>query len=1194
MWVAAGSGGGAASNMLWSTDGKTWNASTNNTFNSIGTAVAWNGSLWVAAGNGGAAASNMLWSTDGKTWNASTNSTFSSYGSAVAWNGSLWVAAGNGGAAASNMLWSTDGKTWNASTGTSFANYGNAVAWNGSLWVAAGSGGGAAYSMMWSTDGKTWTASSNNAFSTNGYGVASALPLTTYAYGGGALQIVGGSSNLPTNVAGSVYETSGFTNTLGTITGTYSGPVPSYDATVYSFTSGSGTFVVPTGAPVVVDYLIVGGGGAGGNWVGGGGGAGGLVYAKGVQLPAGSYSWAVGAGGVGVTGCNVSAGSGSNSSLSNAAFGNVVAVGGGAGGTYNTALTAVTNAGSNGGSGGGGAQNGTTLDPGGVGAIGQGTSGGSCAATGFSGGGGGGGAGGVGTSTTTNAGGAGGIGLVIPITGSNVYYAGGGGGFGDLAAAVGAGGLGGGGAGVNAVGSNGISGLANTGAGGGGSGRNTATYAGGSGGSGIIIIRVYTNTGSRMLIGDGSGYSLALSAQSNAVTRDVMTVTDQGNVTIGLSNAYFNNQTGCALDASGNLYVADNGNYRVRKVSPSGIVTTVAGNGINASTNGTGFAAQFVSPYGIVVDTSTNIAYVAEAGAGTALAWLGRTIRAINLSTGAVTTIAGSNGAAAALTDAIIGTNARFSSPAGLAIGTYSSVKYLFVNDDSGTTATGAIRKINLTSGNYEVTTVGSNIGNNAGVAYDGLRYVYACRYSAHVIVSFDLSLASNQTAAVLAGSGTGASVDGSGTGASFNQPLGMCTDGTNLYVSDSAGNTIRKIVITGAAVTTLAGSNALSGSTDATGSAARFNFPNVLAIDSANSNLYIPDRNNNKIRKLNLATCNVTTYAGTGVAGFADGSVPTTTVVNNTLLVNSNVGINCNAPGYALDVGGNMKAPGYSVISTSNDLINGAPSYGMGTANFNILGYTGVGATLPLQIAHYYGIAFQAGASAWNPGAPTCVMGNGRVGINCNAPAFTLDVTGALNLYSNITGPFAPITGTSSNGSFAIGIAGGATQYAVNALTGDTVIRSAQNSLLLASGNGGNAGSNYAGGICISNSNVGINTNAPVSAYALDVNGAISTRGGTAQTTKGFINMLPADGTHTGFIEFWSSNAVSRLSYIGYATSTGMDISSSVPLRIFGANVSIGASATTPAYQLDVNGQIRATGLIYANSGVVYGVQTF
>ena len=976
LWVAAGQGGGAANSMMWSTDGKTWNASSNNAFSTAGYAVAWNGSLWVAGGAGGGAAFNMMWSTDGKTWNASSNSTFATSGTAVAWNGSLWVAAGNANnTAAGSMMWSTDGKTWNASSNPTFPSYGTAVAWNGSLWVAAGSGGAtAASNMLWSTDGKTWNASTGNAFSTGGNGVASALPLTTYASGGGGLQIVGGSSNLPTNVTGSLYNASGFSTTLTSVTGTATSNVVQ-DATVYSFTSGTGGFTVPTGG-VIVDYLVVGGGGSGGGGVGGGGGAGGLVYAKGVQLPAGSYTWTVGAGGASVA-TNTTGNNGSASSLSNAAFGNILALGGGGGGGYASPYTGLP-----GGSGGGAAGGVSAAYAGGSNATGQGQSGGS--APGLGGGQygcGGGGAGAAGGANTATAAGAGGNGLAIPITGSNVYYAGGGGGSQQVTPSVpgSLGGLGGGGTGSGQTVYGVTGGAANSGGGGGGASGGTNTAAGGSG---VVIIRVYTNIGSRLLIGDGSGYSLALSAQSNAVTTDVMTITDQGNVSIGLTNAVFNGPVPAKFDSIGNLYVADYSGHRVRKITPNGIVTTLVGNGQQSNVIGTGTGASLNTPQALgVVDT---------AGVGTLyVATLTGNIYQVTLPGGVMTLFSGSNAVGV-----IDGTTSNTSSYGNNTRELTSDGTYLYVADAGNQNS---IRRIALATGIPQtLNSSGAWATNSAGALAKptilGTAYVNGLALSNTTIY---YSANSTGIYSITTGSGTSSTV---ATGFTTTYAVAIDSAKANLYVTDNSAHVVKRVTIPGAVVTVLAGTGS-AGYLDATGSRAVFNTPQGIAIDSAGANLYIPEFGGNKIRKLNLATCNVTTYAGTGTGGFADGSVPTTTFVNNTLLVNSNVGINNNAP-----------------------------------------------------------------------------------------------------------------------------------------------------------------------------------------AYALDVNGGISTRGGSGQTTTGFINLLspnPVDTTHTGFVEFWSPNAGTRYSYIGYATSTGMDIYSGVPLRIFGANVAIGASAFTPSYTLDVG-----VNLANANSG--------
>lgn len=133
-------------------------------------------------------------------------------------------------------------------------------------------------------------------------------------------------------------------------------------------------------------------------------------------------------------------------------------------------------------------------------------------------------------------------------------------------------------------------------------------------------------------------------------------------------------------------------------------------------------------------------------------------------------------------------------------------------------------------------------------------------------------------TAAVslLAGSPTGASgmANGAGTAATFFAPLGITTDGTNLYVADMGNNQIREIVIATGAVTLLAGSpTGAPGMANGTGTAATFNGPCGITTD--NTNLYIADCGNNQIRKIVIATGAVTLLAGspTGLGGMANGT---------------------------------------------------------------------------------------------------------------------------------------------------------------------------------------------------------------------------------------------------------------------------------------------------------------------------------
>ena len=99
-----------------------------------------------------------------------------------------------------------------------------------------------------------------------------------------------------------------------------------------------------------------------------------------------------------------------------------------------------------------------------------------------------------------------------------------------------------------------------------------------------------------------------------------------------------------------------------------------------------------------------------------------------------------------------------------------------------------------------------------------------------------------------LAGTGSSCSANGTGTSASFGSPMGITRDGTNLYVADSSNHLIRQIVISTGAVTTLAGTGS-SGSANGTGTSASFYYPRAITTDG--TNLYVADQNNHLIRKI-------------------------------------------------------------------------------------------------------------------------------------------------------------------------------------------------------------------------------------------------------------------------------------------------------------------------------------------------------
>jgi sugar lactone lactonase YvrE len=113
-------------------------------------------------------------------------------------------------------------------------------------------------------------------------------------------------------------------------------------------------------------------------------------------------------------------------------------------------------------------------------------------------------------------------------------------------------------------------------------------------------------------------------------------------------------------------------------------------------------------------------------------------------------------------------------------------------------------------------------------------------------------------------------STDGIGSAARFNLPSGITSDGANLYVSDTNNNTIRRIVIATREVTTLAGTAGSHASTDGTGTAARFYTPHGLTTDG--TNVYVADSYNFRVRKIVISTGEVTTLAGSSV-GSLDGT---------------------------------------------------------------------------------------------------------------------------------------------------------------------------------------------------------------------------------------------------------------------------------------------------------------------------------
>jgi streptogramin lyase len=364
-------------------------------------------------------------------------------------------------------------------------------------------------------------------------------------------------------------------------------------------------------------------------------------------------------------------------------------------------------------------------------------------------------------------------------------------------------------------------------------------------------------------VADTLNYTIRKITPAGAVTTLAGTAGSNGGADGTGSAARFNNPQGVAVDGSGNVYVADTVTHTIRKITPAGVVTTLAGTaGWYGSADGTGSAARFASPSGVAVDASGNV-YVADS--------YNSTIRKITPA-GVVTTLAGTAGAYGSADGT--GSAARFDYPSGVAVDGSGNV---YVTDSNNNTIrkitpAGAVTTLAGTAGAYgsaDGTGSAARFQYPSGVAVDASGNVYVADTYNHTIRKITPAGA----VTTLAGTaGLSGSADGTGSAARFWYPYGVAVDGSgNVYVADTRNYTIRKITPAGV-VTTLAGTAGARGSADGTGSAARFANPYGVAVDGS-GNVYVADTDNDTIRKITPAGV-VTTLAGTaGSVGSADGT---------------------------------------------------------------------------------------------------------------------------------------------------------------------------------------------------------------------------------------------------------------------------------------------------------------------------------
>lgn len=288
------------------------------------------------------------------------------------------------------------------------------------------------------------------------------------------------------------------------------------------------------------------------------------------------------------------------------------------------------------------------------------------------------------------------------------------------------------------------------------------------------------------------------------------------------------------------------------------LVSTVAGSGVPGATNGPAATAQFNQPYGVAVDAQ-GTAYVADRQ--------NHLIRKITAA-GVVTTFAGTG--TASYSDNNTGTLAGFDLPHNVLLMPQGN---LLVAD----TGNGCIRQITPTgvvstfagtgvSGYLDGPIFSARFAGPIGLAQDAAGNVYVADADNFRIRRIDP--AGNVT--TIAGSGVRGHLDGPAATARFFEPQGIAVDAAgNLFIADRAGNRIRKLTPAGV-VSTYAGA-ATAGYVDGLAATARFNAPIGVAVDGG-GDVYVMDRDNQRLRRIEAGTGLVSTVAGAGGVGNADG----------------------------------------------------------------------------------------------------------------------------------------------------------------------------------------------------------------------------------------------------------------------------------------------------------------------------------
>lgn len=377
---------------------------------------------------------------------------------------------------------------------------------------------------------------------------------------------------------------------------------------------------------------------------------------------------------------------------------------------------------------------------------------------------------------------------------------------------------------------------------------------------------------------DSAGNLFISESESNRIRRvDVSTGiirTIAGDGTAGFagdggaaSSAKFNRPTNLAFDSDDNLIVVDTGNHRIRQISKALTITTIVGNG-RADFSGDGGLATMASlrdPSAVAFDSFGNL-LIADTG--------NARLRRVSMSTKTITTIAGNgmrgfNGENTRALDTAI-------SPVSLAVTGMGRI--LFADDVNN-----RIRGIDVRADRV-MTVVGTDgaeiVGDGApavdarlelpsGMAFDQAGNLFVADTGNNRIRRVDIQTGRIET---LAGNGRpGMDEPGSARNTSVTAPLDVTADGSgNFYITNMMGRRVRRVTGQNGMVTNFAGSDRLGfGGDGAQAINATFNGAERLAIDS-DGNVYIADNRNFRVRRVDIRTGIITTFAGNGMPGFS------------------------------------------------------------------------------------------------------------------------------------------------------------------------------------------------------------------------------------------------------------------------------------------------------------------------------------